>query len=352
MKRRVAVLADDMLQRHLLQQALSSQGHEVVLNAAPDRMQQLALQDCQPDVWLVNLVGNQSDSDELLDYLFGLPAPVLIGEGRAPEHSSDEFIYWQRSLSEKITSVSSKRNVVAAAVSSQQELPPQDAKKVGRLLLPEALETTVAAGGQPRAARQVWLLAGSLGGPDAVKEFLDVLPAGLPIGFLYAQHIDPAFEQSLPRVVGRHSQWRVRNSDTGEQVCEGDVVVVPIENVLEFGPTGKIILRERQWSGLYSPSIEQVMLNLAATYAQRCGVIVFSGMGDDGSQACEYVVQQGAPVWTQSEESCACPSMPESVRKTGFSSYTSSPRGLAMALINHLLRAQKLNQQEVTDVRC
>jgi len=342
-KRRVAVLADDMLQRHLLQQALNSQGHEVVLNADPARMQQMVLQDCQPDVWLVNLNGSQADSDELLDYLFSLPAPVLIGEGRAPEHSSDDFTYWQRSLSDKITSVSSKSSAVVADDSFHPESLPADCSKIRRLLLPEALETATAVDGQPRPARKIWLLAGSLGGPDAVKEFLDVLPAGLPIGFLYAQHIDPAFEHSLPRVVGRHSQWRVRNPDSSDQVYEGDVVVVPIERVLEFCTAGKIVLRERQWSGLYSPSIDQVMRNLAATYAQSCGVIIFSGMDEDGSQACEYVVQQGAPVWTQSEESCACPSMPESARKTGFSSYSSSPRGLAMALINHLLRAQKLN---------
>lgn len=332
-----------MLQRHLLQQALSSEGHEVLLNADPAKLDQLALDEYEPDVWLVNLTASQAQTDELLDSLFALPAPVLIGEDRAPEQSSEEFAYWRRSLSEKLSRFGCRNAETPAPPAMAQPVVVAEATEpMQRLSLPEALESVSAQTGCAQPANEVWLLAGSLGGPVAVKEFLDVLPAGLPVGFLYAQHIDASFEQSLPRVVGRHSQWRVRNAENPDRILEGEVVVVPISQVLEFADTGTLHKVEQQWSGLYSPSIEQVMNSLAASHARRSGCIIFSGMGEDGSLACEFVSKQGVPIWTQSEETCACPSMPESVRKTGFSSYSSSPRGLAMALINHLLRAHKL----------
>lgn len=352
MKRRVAVLADDTLQRHLLQQALCNQGHEVVLNACPLKLLEQGMsraESCQPDVWLVNLLDQQADSSELLEYLFGLSVPVLIGEEKAPERSSADFVHWQRSLAEKVSNISWQNS----SASHGQQLSGQvlqnrenNTGQIERLPLPEALCSESVPGAGGKVAEQLWLLAASLGGPDAVKEFLDVLPAGLPVGFLYAQHIDAGFEQSLPRVVGRHSQWSVRNATDNDQVLEGEVVVVSIAAAMEFSATGGIRLLQHSWSGPYSPSIEQLMRSLSARYRQNCGIMIFSGMGEDGSLACEFVSQQGTPIWTQSEQSCACPVMPASIRKTGFSGYSSSPRGLAMALINHLLRAQKLKSME------
>lgn len=356
MKKRVAVLADETLQRHLLQQALSSLGHEVVLNAQPQRYTTAELEQFNPDVWLLNLAANQDDHCELFDHLFGLPAPVLIGEGRAPEQSSDEFEHWQRSLGRKISKAcpASQQSGGDAQQEQQCQAEPVTHEAVGaemqleRLLLPEIFQPNLDNADNQKPAKQLWLLAASMGGPDAVKEFLDLLPVGLPVGFLYAQHIDATFEQNLPRVVGRHSQWSVRNATANGSVLEGEVVVVPIAQTLEFSASKEIQLVDKSWGGPYSPSIDQLMLSLAACYQDKCGVIVFSGMGEDGSQASEFVSQRGAPIWTQSEETCACPSMPASVRKAGFSSYNSSPRGLAMALINHLLRQHRSSSMEVT----
>ena len=77
-------------------------------------------------------------------------------------------------------------------------------------------------------------------------------------------------------------------------------------------------------------------MQAAAAARRRCGVIAFSGMGSDGSAAAAYVIRQGGVIWTQRAESCACPSMPDSLREGGYSSFTGDPRELASALVNHL----------------
>lgn len=64
-----------------------------------------------------------------------------------------------------------------------------------RLTLPTVLADSALRAGEP--AHQVWLLAASLGGPEAVKAFMDALPGGLPVGFVYAQHIEASFESAL-----------------------------------------------------------------------------------------------------------------------------------------------------------
>jgi chemosensory pili system protein ChpB (putative protein-glutamate methylesterase) len=327
---RIAIVADTSLQRHVLQQALSSSGYQVVLNSDPARIDEQTLADCETDLWLVDLA--QLEDSPLVDSLLEQSrSPVLFGEGHAPERHSENYPRWERSLFGKL-----KRLVgdPSAAVGPSLEALMEEGQRPPRVELPPLLADTPLVSGEP--AQQVWLLAASLGGPAAVKAFLDALPGGLPIGFLYAQHIDASFEKALPQAVGRHSQWHVNPARPGDSVRCGEVVVVPISQEMCFSDDGLMQMGERGWPEPYSPSIDQMMLNLAQHYGPRCGVIAFSGMGSDGSEAAAYVRRQGGEIWTQRADSCACASMPDSLREGGFSAHSGDPRELAELLVNHL----------------
>ncbi len=327
---RVAVIADTSLQRHVLQQTLQANGYQVLLNSDPLRLDDEQLSACMPDLWLVDLA--QLEHSPLIERLLEqASAPVLFGEGQAPERSSEHYPRWERRLLGKL-----KRLVgdPARAVGPSLEALLANGQRPPRLNLPEALAETALAIGEP--AEQVWLLAASLGGPEAVKEFLDALPGGLPLGFIYAQHIDPSFEQRLPQAVGRHSQWPVNLAREGDRVRCGEVVVAPISHELAFDEDGCMRILDRSWPEPYSPSIDQMMLNLAQQFPSCCGVIAFSGMGSDGSAAAAYLRRQGGLIWTQKADSCACPSMPDSLRDGGHSSFSATPRELAEALVVRL----------------
>lgn len=308
---RVAVLADSHLQRHVLRELLTELGHEVVFNHDPERLSSDELPDCLADVWLVSLQRLDEHQQSLLELLYGQDVPVLVGEAEAPPAGSEDFPRWQRSLAGKLDTLVAKTVAEVPAVLALENCPP-------------------VVDSEP--ASEVWLLAASLGGPAAVKEFLDVLPGDLPLGFLYAQHIDQGFEQALPRAVGRHSQWRVRLARNNDFVRVGEVVVVPVQHELAFCSERRMRFRERPWSGSYSPSVEQMMLNLAASFGHSCGTIVFSGMGEDGSRACMETSGMGMQIWAQDSQSSTCPSMPDSIRQTGYSSYSGTPRELARAI--------------------
>ncbi|MBV2134093.1 chemotaxis protein CheB [Pseudomonas sp. MAP12] len=327
---RVAVIADTSLQRHVLQQTLLANGYQVLLNSDPLRLEGEQLSACSPDLWLVDLA--QLEDSPLIDQLLEqATVPVLFGEGQAPERHSEHYPRWERRLLGKL-----KRLVgdPARAVGPSLEVLLNQGQRPARLNLPDALASTPLAAGEP--ARQVWLLAASLGGPEAVKEFLDALPGGLPLGFVYAQHIDASFEQRLPQAVGRHSQWPVNLARAGDWVRYGEVVVAPIGQELSFDEDGRMRVGPRPWPEPYSPSIDQMMLNLAQQFPSCCGVIAFSGMGSDGSAAAAYVLRKGGLIWTQAADSCACPSMPDSLREGGYSSFSASPRELAEALVARL----------------
>lgn len=327
---RIAVIADTSLQRHVLQQALAGSGYQIVMNSDPARLDEEMLAACETDLWLVDLA--QSEDSPLVDNLLErTSAPVLFGEGHAPQRHSENYPRWERSLFSKLKKLIGDPS---QAVGPTLEALLAEAQRPSRLELPAVLADTPLVVGEP--AQQVWLLAASMGGPAAVKAFLDALPGGLPIGFIYAQHIDASFESVLPQAVGRHSQWQVSPARQGDHVRCGEVVVVPVTRELGFTDDGAMNITERSWPEPYSPSIDQMMLNLAQKFGAQCGVIAFSGMGSDGSAAAAYVQRQQALIWTQRADTCACPSMPDSLREGGYSNYSGDPRELALALVNHL----------------
>lgn len=98
---RIAVIADTSLQRHVLQQALVGNGYQVILNSDPARLDDDALSACDADLWLVDLA--QSEDSPLVDSLLErASAPVLFGEGHAPERHSENYPRWERRLFGKL----------------------------------------------------------------------------------------------------------------------------------------------------------------------------------------------------------------------------------------------------------
>lgn len=326
---RIGVIADTSLQRHVLQQALTANGYQVVLNNDPAHLDENDLQAIEADLWLVDLM--QTEDSPLVDTLLERDGcPVLFGEGHAPQRNSEHYPRWERRLLSKLKRLVGDPSV---AVGPRLEALSAEVQNPARIELPGALAMSDVKG---EPARQVWLLAASLGGPESVKAFLDALPGGLPLGFVYAQHIEASFESALSQAVGRHSQWQVNQSREGDSIRCGEVVVAPISQEMRFDGDGGMRLTGRTWPEPYSPSIDQMMLNLAQHYGKHCGVIAFSGMGSDGSAAAAYLLRQGGRVWTQDADSCACSSMPDNLREGGFSSFSGTPRELAQALVNQL----------------
>lgn len=341
---RVAVVADTTLQRHVLQQLLNKRGYQVVLNSDPKKLTTESLKSCQTDLWLYDAACSNEVDCLALEYFLTEPnAPVLFGEGAAPECSSADYPRWERSLLKKVLQLTqhpAQQDALDVAVTSAT------ISSTGvSIELPQHFVKYPIQADQP--AKQVWLLAASMGGPQAVKAFLDALPMGLPVGFIYAQHIDAHFESSLPQAVGRHSQWPVRLLHEHHFVREGEVVIVPVRHVLSFAANSRLLELDTFWDEPYSPSIEQMMRNLAQHFGRNCGVIVFSGMGVDGSVAAKYVQQQGAQVWTQSADSCACSSMPDSVAQAGCSVLRASPQGLANELVQCFLNKSVQNNDDI-----
>ncbi|MBE0482115.1 MAG: chemotaxis protein CheB [Bacterioplanes sp.] len=339
---RIGILADDRLQQHLLKSALVHFGFDVVINTDPSRFEQLNLAAHSLDAWLVDV--RDEDNDDYLDLLERLlegPVPVLIGTEPAPKQHCLTFPKWEKRLYGKLRTLLNITPLIGESATALQALPEQ--QQSARIPLPSVFQVLEPAD----KPNMVWVLGASLGGPEAVKAFLDALPGGLPVAFIYAQHIDPRFEESLCKTIGRHSEYTLKNFEAGVALQRGDVLVAPIENEFCFDHSGFPFSQERAWPGPYGPSIDQVILNVYAHYGVQAGYILFSGMGNDGAEAIVGLPKPHGPIWAQASHSCANSSMPDSAVGTNQVSYVGDPYQLALQLVNYM-KHHGMRQHEPT----
>ena len=184
-------------------------------------------------------------------------------------------------------------------------------------------------------ATNVWVLGASLGGPLAVKEFLSYLPGDLPVAFVLAQHIGESHIDLLGEQLDRATDLSVMTAQPGHVINHAEVVLAPIEQRILLSEDGEVSLEALEHETIYTPSIDNVMKDIANTYQSTSGAIIFSGMGNDGEMSCQLINDYGGIIWAQEPNSCIISSMPDCARRTGYVSYSGTPQELALKLINH-----------------
>ena len=307
---RLFIVADRPLQRIALAEMIQSCGFDIVDNLPPDRLQALHFT-TNPDLWLLDVVHQDSISERI-----GFDAPVMFGIDAAPQ-LTDRQAYgkWMRVLSRKL-------------IKLLGHPPPL-------LLCDDQPESTIVVVEEQPSWQYVCVLAASMGGPNAVKAFLDALPSDLdlPVAFLYVQHIDPYMQELLPRILVRQNNWRSRLiKDEPVLLTAGEILIVPATRMLSMDAKGLLTPLDTRWPGQYQPSINEVLLRASQAFSDRLLTIVFSGMGEDGIQAAQQVTQQHGLIWAQTAISCDCSSQPDAMRATGQVTFNGSPEMLAQKL--------------------
>lgn len=330
---RVAIVSDVSLQRLALAHAVKGQGYDLVLNSSPERLDDRLFKSVEPDVWIVDL---QEEDDDLLDRVLDSGVPVLFGLDAAPPQGTRQYPRWERRVFIKLY------DVVGHPV-IQENLEPLEKQSTApvqprSIVVPEAVLAY-----KSQRVDYVCVLAASLGGPAAVKEFLDYVPSGLPVAFLLAQHIDARMQESLTRVLVRHNHMPCRIAQDSDKLKSGELLIAPVETEIDFSADGQVISRNIRWDGPYSPSIDQVLANVGRRFGKRSIAIIFSGMGSDGSISGPQMVESGGVIWAQDEKTCACPSQPDSMRATGCVSFSGTPFDLAGRLVTYITKNLQLS---------
>ena len=187
-------------------------------------------------------------------------------------------------------------------------------------------------GARPKV-RRVWVLGASIGGPEAVREFLAALPRDYPALFLLAQHLSDEFVDMMSKQLAKATALTVRTPIHGARVGHGEVVVVPNGKRLLIDAQGVVVLERDVEEAAFSPSIDRVLHDAADRFGSHVGAIIFSGMTDDAVAGCRYLAAKGGLVYAQRQDTSVVSTMIDGVCEAGIVSFLGSPQELAEKLL-------------------
>lgn len=324
---RVGIIADTPLVQHMLQTVVTDAGYEVAVNTSPERLNPSLLVNETIRVWAVELEDHDAWDSFLYDLLEKTDVPILFGDGDIPRKTDEDYPRWHKRMQDKLRALVPVTEPVALAPKIDLDtLLNAPTRQV--YPLPERLRTAPKTELGP-----VWVLCASLGGPEAVKAFLDVLPGDIPASFLYAQHIDAGCLEALRHSVGRHTELTLVSGSHGCQLENGLVYVVPVDNEILIAENHGLVWQNNPWSGPYGPSHDHLLSNVVQRFGGFANTILFSGMGSDGSLGATELQAAGGTVWAQSGASCVQSSMPDTADRAGAVSWRGDPEALAEKLL-------------------
>lgn len=304
---RVALMARDG-ERGEFRALLEDEGMQVVV----DRGLELPL----PGDWggaevLLVDMDDQPRRQQVESILEQSPLPVLLNTGGV-----GSSVIWHRRLVGKLQTLAN--HAVPSA-------------RVGARVRPDLQLVQGPQDSEPQADWVV-VLGASIGGPRAVARFLQALPADLPATFLLGQHISGNFQPLLVEQLDRCSRWPVALLGNCQTLEPGQVWLVPSECRIELDDKGVVRRVPENWQSSQRPDIDSLSASVASAFGRHCGLILFSGLGKDGTRGCEAVSAAGGFVWGQSAESCVISNMPDAARSTCRVELSGSPEELARAL--------------------
>ncbi|WP_187276459.1 chemotaxis protein CheB [Parahaliea maris] len=178
----------------------------------------------------------------------------------------------------------------------------------------------------------VWLLAGSAGATVAVQRFFASFRRRPPVAFLYAQHYDPARQEQLRQLTCASDLFQMELIQQRHTLRPGAVLIVPPRCRVGFSAGDVFAEPHSGWGAGHTPDIDELAIIFAAAALPARGLILFSGMGNDGAGSLDVLDTTGCRMWVQEPASAVCRGIPEAALASGLIHRSASPELLASAL--------------------
>jgi len=162
---------------------------------------------------------------------------------------------------------------------------------------------------QEPVARDIVVVAASLGGVQALKKLVMSLPEDFAASVFIVMHIG-AWPSRLPEVLGADSRLPVRHAVDGEAITRGTVYIAPPDrHMLLHDDT--IVLSTGPKENFARPAADPLFRAAAVRYGPRVIGIVLTGKLDDGASGLKAVHACGGFTIVQDPSTCVAPDMPK-----------------------------------------
>ncbi|WP_292256001.1 chemotaxis-specific protein-glutamate methyltransferase CheB [Marinospirillum sp.] len=151
--------------------------------------------------------------------------------------------------------------------------------------------------------KQVFVIASSTGGPQALASLLPQLDEHFPAPILIAQHMSDGFVSGMAHWLSTLCKLPVKVAEEGEILKPGQVYVSPSEQHLTITGSHQIHLKPCLEKDIYHPSCDQLLKSVAQAYGKNAVGIILTGMGRDGAAGMAAIDAHGGVTLAQDEAS-------------------------------------------------
>jgi len=333
---RVLVVDDSAFARKVVRETLASSDRIEVVGVARDGLEALEkIAELKPDVVTLDLVMPNLDGVGTLRELNHLGQQVRVVLVSISDDDSDLVVE-----AFQLGAVDLVRKPTALATNRLYELRDELVRKVlGAAKARSGAQKPVSEPTPipPRVAGQTDLVAigTSTGGPQALTQLLAAIPAEFP-PLVIALHIPAEYTGPLAERLNQLSHLEVKEAEDGLELVRGRAILARggLHMRVERAKGRLVVETSRDpMSAIYTPSVDVLFTSVAAACGARSLGVVLTGMGDDGLIGARAMHAAGAPILTESEESCVIYGMPRSVAEAGLSSGAIALSSMAAELV-------------------
>lgn len=168
-----------------------------------------------------------------------------------------------------------------------------------------------------QTTEKVIAVGASTGGTEAIREFLEALPADSP-GIVIVQHMPELFTKSFANRLNELCHITVKEAVNGDSVLRGHALIAPGNKHMLLKRSGAryyVEVTDGPLVNRHRPSVD-VLFRSTARYAGKNAVgIIMTGMGADGAAGLLEMKEAGAHTIAQDERSCVVFGMPKEAIK-------------------------------------
>lgn len=191
--------------------------------------------------------------------------------------------------------------------------------KVAPKLTADAVLSRPTSRAMTRTTERVVAVGASTGGTEALRVFLEAMPADAP-GIVIVQHMPENFTKAFADRLNTLCQVTVKEASDNDSVVRGRALIAPGSKHILLKRSGAryfVEVRDGPLVSRHRPSVD-VLFRSAARYAGKNAVgVIMTGMGDDGARGMKEMKEAGAVNIAQDEASCIVFGMPKEAIKHG-----------------------------------
>ena len=308
-KIKVLIVDDSAVVRQTLQEILTSDPQiEVMATASDPFIAVEKIKDEMPDVITLDVEMPRMDGITFLQKIMSQrPVPVVICSTltekgsetafKALEYGAVEIILKPKMGTKQFLQESSVRicdAVKAAGKVKVKQL--AKVRKVAPKLTADAVIAKPTSKSMSKTTERVVVVGSSTGGTEAVRVFLEALPADAP-GIVIVQHMPEHFTAAFARRLDQLCRISVKEAEHNDTIFSGRALIAPGNRHLLLKRSGAryyVEIKDGPLVSRHRPSVD-VLFRSAARYAGKNALgIILTGMGDDGARGMLEMKEAGA----------------------------------------------------------